>query len=159
MKRDDAEALREILRRGDPAADGSEPGAAELAQMRDRILRTGARDRILRSRDDEERGEAGAGETPWYRSPRRALTVAVVAALLAVALGAEFWLRRAAVDASRPAGPASARSVPARAPGRQVHFTTPGGTRIVWVLYPPTNPAGDTPGTAWDRAGRGPGGS
>jgi len=156
MKRDDTEALRAILRRGDPAADGSEPTAAELARMRDRILRT---------RAAAESGENEAGEAPWYRSPRRTLTVAVVAALLVAALGAEFWLRRAAVDASRPAGPASTRAArstepaPPAAAGRQVHFTTPGGTRIVWVLYPPPNPAGNNPDTGWDRDGRGPGGS
>jgi hypothetical protein len=156
MTRDDTEALRAILRRGDPAADGSEPTAAELARMRERILRT---------RSAVERGEDGAGEVPWYRSPRRTLTVAVVAALVAAALGAEFWLRRAAVDASRPAGPASAHEAlsaeptPSAAAGRQIHFTTPGGTRIVWVLYPPPNPAGTPTDTGWDRDGRGPGGS
>ncbi len=155
MKRDDAEALRAILRRSDPAADGSEPTGAELAEMRDRVLRT--------------RPEGDAAEpTPWHRSPRRTLGIATVAALLFVALGAEMWLRRAAVDATRPADPASTHKVQPGEPGasgtvavagRQVHFTTPGGTRIVWVLYPPLNSSGNTPDTAWDRAGRGPGGS
>ncbi len=141
MKRDDRDTLRDILRRGDPAADGSEPSAAELAGMRERI-------RTSRP------AEIGPESEPWHRSPRRTLTVAAVAALLVLALGTEIWLRRAAVETGPPATPTSLPGEPA-ASGQQVHFTTPGGTRIVWVLYP----AREIVDTDRGRGRRGPGGS
>ncbi len=147
MKRDDVEALRAALRRGDPAADLFAPTPADVARMRERVLQT------------HRSGRApGPGEgDPWHRSPRRALAVAAVAALLVLALGAELWLRRAAVDAGRRATAPSARVARAAdepaARGRQVHFTTPGGTRIVWVLFP----ASQATETDRDRGRRGPG--
>lgn len=128
------EALRSILREGDPAADGREPDAEEAARLRARVL--------------DAAGEALLDppclpDTGWRWTPA---AVAVAALLAVVALGAvTLQLSRSAAPGSAKEGRDAAGGVhdPAHDPDphldrspRQIQFTTPGGTRVVWMLYP-----------------------
>lgn len=149
MKTDDLDRLRETLRRGDPAADGREPGGDELRLLRERLLE-GA---VGAGRD---RSPAGArkrrepASRPWALRPSFA-TAAAAAGILVLTLGLALTLRldRAAerafdrtfdrtAGAARPAEASGGGALGAEAetPPRQIQFTTAGGTRIVWVLYP-----------------------
>ncbi|HUP43147.1 MAG TPA: hypothetical protein VM599_08060 [Thermoanaerobaculia bacterium] len=131
MKSEDLDRLRETLRRGDPAADGRAPDAAETALLRARLLESAA--------------DAGHGR-PRAFGPSFA-TAAAAAGLLVLTLGLAVTLRldrradRALDRAPGPERAAEASGGPAlgaeaETPPRQIQFTTPGGTRIVWVLYP-----------------------
>ncbi len=137
------DALRSTLREGDPAADGHDPTPDEVARLRARVLDAA-------HEADAERG--------WRWVPA---TVAAALALLviagAVALRFEpgdrteragrFTPADGAGAAGEPEGPVEAEDPE----GRQIQFTTPGGTRVVWMLYPEDpNPSG--------RAERGSGG-
>lgn len=117
-------SLRSILQEGDPAADGREPTAGETAHLRARVI-------------DVAR-EAAREAAPTPVPDRRWRPAAVAAALLLVAaLGVVLHgVRRsvAPTPAPREAGAGGAHD-PADAP-RQIQFTTPGGTRVVWMLYP-----------------------
>lgn len=144
MKTDDLDRLRDTLRRGDPAADGREPGADELRLLRERLLEgaVGA---------GGDRSPAGArkqrepASRPWALRPSFA-TAAAAAGILVLTLGLALTLRldRAAerafdrtAGAARPGeAPGGALGAGDEAPPRQIQFTTAGGTRIVWVLYP-----------------------
>jgi hypothetical protein len=106
---------RTLLRRGDPAGDGGEPRAEEIAQLRRRVLAAAAR--------------------PAAPAPR--LRWAAAAAVLVVLALAALRVRQAPV--ATPSLAFGATTAATLAPARQVHFQTPGGTRIVWVL----NPAND----------------
>lgn len=153
------ERLRALLRRGDPAADGREPAGEELRALRDRTLRAA-----------REGNRTDRASPAWRRRP--ALTAAVVGSALAGALvvGLALWTPRpggpeaADPTAVDPAGPSMHE--PATRPDRprQVHFTAPGGTRIVWTLYPEAEalatgggPPGRADGTETDRRTEGRG--
>lgn len=118
-----SDRLRELLRRGDPAADGRAPDADETRLLRARVL-------------EEARSAGGGAPAPrgLFR-PAVAFAWAAAACVAVLVAVGTVSLRRG------PARPEQAdRSSPgveAAAP-RQVQFTTPGGTRIVWVLYPET---------------------
>jgi hypothetical protein len=153
MKTEDLDRLRATLRRGDPAADGRAPDAAETALLRARLLESAA--------------DAGHGREPAAARRRAVLptrpravlptrprafgpsfaTAAAAAGLLVLTLGLAVTLRldrradRALDRALGPERPAQASGgqalgAGAETPPRQIQFTTPGGTRIVWVLYP-----------------------
>ena len=170
-------ALRDWLRRGDPAADGAEPDPQELARMRRRAL-------------DAERGPVGPGwpvlrwagatalvssvllvgwhlvrevpptgpriplgpeTTPPASTPTETVTPATLETP-GVGTGGIDLPRTAPapepmpVDPGAPAVPAIAHEPVAPAPGddavvrarqsRQVQFTTPYGTRVIWTLNP-----------------------
>lgn len=148
MKTDDLDRLRETLRRGDPAADGREPGGDELHLLRERLLE-GA---VGAGRDRSPAGARKRREPaprPWALRPSFA-TAAAAAGILVLTLGLGLTLRldRAAerafdrtfdrtAGAARPGeAPGGALGAADEAPPRQIQFTTAGGTRIVWVLYP-----------------------
>jgi len=134
MKTEDLDRLRETLRRGDPAADGRAPDAGETALLRERLLESAA--------------EAGFAPPIRPRAIRPAFaTAAAAAAVLVLTLGLAVTLRlhreadRAVDRALGPERPAEeplggVLGAGAETPPRQIQFTTPGGTRIVWVLYP-----------------------
>jgi hypothetical protein len=126
MKTEDLDRLRAALRRGDPAADGGEPDAGETQLLRERLLESAAEARPDRSRT-----------IPWRLPVLRPAFAAAVALVLTLALAVVLRLDRVQ-GPQRPAGEAAGSTLDAEAgpAPRQVQFTTPGGTRIVWVLYP-----------------------
>ena len=126
MKTDDLDRLRAALRRGDPAADGREPDAGELGVLRERLLESAAAAKPDRSRP-----------LPWRHQVLRPAFAVAAALVLTLALALVLRLDRVQ-GPERPAGEAAGSTFDAGvAPApRQVQFTTPGGTRIVWVLYP-----------------------
>lgn len=118
------EALREFLRRGDPAA--GEPGLApaDAQQMR----RT-----VLTALPHSNRGRAlsAPGSRRWFWA-----TVAAGCVVLATSV---LWLATRSTPQA-PAPPAVARAPVALGSGREplivreIHFIAPGGTQIIWVL-------------------------
>jgi hypothetical protein len=146
------EALRALLREGDPAADGREPSAEEIARLRARLL-DAARSPV----GDERR--AAVIHPHCAPDPAETRTRWTPAAVAFAALFAVLVLGAVTLRIVRPAPPGTGRAgmeagatgeVPADEP-RQIQFTTPGGTRVVWMLYP-EDPESDS------RAARGPGG-
>ncbi len=123
------EALRTRLCRGDPAADGSEPSGHEIRVLRERVTRAAAHDRPARSL--------------WSRRPAMAAALLILALGAALIAGLARWpsggdgsrsAETAGIDRPAREAPHGSASATATDP-RQIHFTTPGGTRIVWVLY------------------------
>ena len=108
--------LTRILRDGDPAADPADAqglSPAQAAAMRRHILNASARPDLVR--------------TPWSQP----LALGALVALTIVA-GVLVGLRLSPV-APQPAGV----DAPVPAEGRrQFQFSTPGGTRIIWVFDP-----------------------
>ena len=119
----DTERLRDSLRDWDPVNDGNELDGVDRARMRRRVLNATV-------------------EPVRLGFPVRAMAVAAVV-ILAVALG--WGIYDDAVmqpPAGTPTGPA-AHGTPVAGPGeeakreaRQIQFSTPGGTRVVWTLDP-----------------------
>lgn len=146
------ETLRTRLRRGDPAADGSEPSDDEIRALRERVTQAA---------DAADKAPRPAPPL-WIRRP------AVAAALLILALGAALVAglgdrrlgpeRRSAetaeLDSTTRQAPGGSTASPAER-ARQIHFTAPGGTRIVWVLYrePAAHPSAGDSGGSDDRRG------
>jgi hypothetical protein len=117
----DTERLREILRDWDPAKDGQRLDGLERARMRRQVI-------------------AAVVEPVRLGFPMRALAAAAVV-VLTVALGWGLY------DDAVPPPPATvgpaAHHAPAGGPtkatdrkARQIQFSTPGGTRVVWTLDP-----------------------
>jgi hypothetical protein len=105
--------LADILRAGDPAAD-SEMSPRQVDAMRRVVLDAARRPDVVR--------------TPWQQP-------LAVAAMVALTIAAGIMAgRRMPVAEVRPeidptqAAPADQR--------RQLQFSTPGGTRIIWVFDP-----------------------
>lgn len=113
-----ADRLRELLRRGDPAADGRAPAPEEVRLLRARVL-------------EEARRSPGRARRGALRPAVAFGWAALVCVVVLVATGTAFLWR----SEPTPDPPLAAGAVDEAAP-RQVQFTTPGGTRIVWVLYP-----------------------
>ncbi len=103
--------LGRILREGDPARPDQELSPAHAAAMRRQML-SAVRVDVVR--------------TPWQQP----LAIAAMVALT-IAAGVLVGLRFSAVEA-RPDVPAASAPVPPR----QLQFSTPGGTRIIWVFDP-----------------------
>ena len=115
----DNEWLRERLRAWDPVQDGSELDGQDRARMRRRVL-------------------AAVSEPVRLGLPVRALATAAVV-VLTVALG--WGIYDGAVMAPPGTAPTSSelRQTPteeAERKSRQIQFSTPGGTRVVWTLDP-----------------------
>jgi hypothetical protein len=119
----DNEWLRERLRAWDPVKDGNELDGRDRARMRRRVL-------------------AATSEPVRLGLPVRALAAAAVVVLIA-ALG--WGIYDDAVMQPPGTVPASSevRQAPAADPAdeaerksRQIQFSTPGGTRVVWTLDP-----------------------
>jgi hypothetical protein len=106
--------LEALWRDGDPAAgdDGLSPGQVDL--MRRQIVNAARQPDVLR--------------TPW----RQPLAVAAMIALtiaVGIIAGQRFPLRgTTGEERTTPAAPGAER--------RQLQFSTPGGTRIIWVFDP-----------------------
>lgn len=105
--------LQTILRDGDPAGGPAEQGlsAAQSAAMRRQIVNATFRADVVR--------------TPWQQPLALAAMVA-----LTIAAGVLAGLRFSGAEPS---------NAPASSPAegrRQFQFSTPGGTRIIWVFDP-----------------------
>jgi hypothetical protein len=118
---DDTE-LRRWLRRGDPAADGSELTTGEAARLRRRML------------DDDA---SPASPIRWL-----GLGAAAAAAVAAVALQpvspapSTSRVAAGAVTGSPSAGAPSGHAASAGDERRQIRFATGNGTQIIWILDP-----------------------
>jgi hypothetical protein len=108
--------LRERLRAGDPAANEADREDEALAQLRERI-RSGSSSR-----------------TPTARL--RFLVPLATAALLAVWVSLPRDRPDPQIPIADDPGPAPAQTGATGDDRRQLHFETPGGTRIVWMLDP-----------------------
>jgi hypothetical protein len=113
--------LADILREGDPAAD-SELSPMQVDAMR-RVVLDGAR---------RPPNLIDVVRTPWHQP----LAMATMVALM-IAAGIVTGRRLAIEDAEVPVGrgPETVRTAPAEQ-RRQLQFSTPGGTRIIWVFDP-----------------------
>lgn len=158
----DARQLRDLLRRGDPAADGREPGPAELARMRAAVLAGPETARRapgllpvaaaaalvgalvagwLLSRPAPPPGTAGppiaaggAEHAPEVPAPTGAGTELPPEARSPAPPEPASVPPPAAVA---PASTAAAAPDPGRErPARQVQLRGPGGTKILWKLNP-----------------------
>lgn len=110
----DSKRLTELLRAGDPAADGGQPDPHTVARLRRRL-----------------RGEAvGVGGSARIRRP-----LLVLAASVALTLVLGWQLTRSdRFDLLPPQ--ATPESSGEQLSPRQLQFTTPGGTRVIWTLDP-----------------------
>ena len=107
--------LADILREGDPAAD-CELSTMQVDAMRRTVLDAARRPDVVR--------------TPWHQPLAMATMVALMIAAGIVAG------RRWAMDIDNmQTQPDTVRTVPAE-PRRQLQFSTPGGTRVIWVFDP-----------------------
>jgi hypothetical protein len=109
--------IRDRLRDGDPLLGDPALPPEDVAAMRRRVL-------------DAVREPRGAAE-PWMEWKR---TLAIAAALALIAGAGIDTARRAARTENR----AAPRILPSAiaAAKTQLHFSTPGGTRIIWTIDP-----------------------
>jgi len=107
--------LEARLSDGDPGAEAG-LSAAEAQEMRRVIVSAAA---------------APAAAPPWWGHSL------AVAALIAVMVGAGLFAGRRAADRDRLVVPLALEDpAPAGGERRQLQFSTPGGTRIIWVFDP-----------------------
>ena len=110
------ERLREVLRTGDPAADGSEPTAEERVWLR-RLVLNQVPDR-----------------SPTWRWLPISATVAALLVVGVILLPTQLANRSDTTDPAISARP-EARPGPTSPDRRQqIQFATENGTRIIWVL-------------------------
>lgn len=107
--------IRDRLRDADPLRSDPPLPAEEIAAMRRRVI-------------DAARDARGA-QIEW----RRTLALAAAVALTA---GAGIDLARRTPRAASLPDPIAAVPAPAGSGRTQLHFSTPGGTRIIWTLDP-----------------------
>ena len=109
--------IRDRLREADPLLTDPALSRDDLARMRRLVL------------DAVQPADAGAGHWNW----KKTLPIAAAVALIA-SVGIDI-ARRASRQAPLPAAitPSSAAAADTRT---QVHFSTPGGTRIIWTIDP-----------------------
>lgn len=102
-----------MLREGDPATADQELAPDRIAAMRRRILNAASRPDVVR--------------TPWQQ-PLAVAAMVVLTVAAGVFAGQRLAHRQpSAIDHPRTA-PVEGR--------RQLQFSTPGGTRIIWVFDP-----------------------
>jgi len=109
-------SLELLLRDGDPAGGPTEPEGltpAQAAAMRRQILNAAGRPDVVR--------------TPWHQ-PCAVAAVVALTIVLGVVTGRRFSPAEAESIAPVVSDPAEGR--------RQFQFSTPGGTRIIWVFDP-----------------------
>ena len=106
--------LKTVLREGDPAATDEGLSLEQVHALRRAMLNAARRPDVVR--------------TPWQRP-------LAVAAMIALTVGAGIFTgqRLAQTPAGRLDSPAAAAPEEGR---RQLQFSTPGGTRIIWVFDP-----------------------
>lgn len=107
--------LKTVLREGDPAATDEGLSLEQVHALRRAMLNAARRPDVVR--------------TPWQRP-------LAVAAMIALTVGAGIFAgqRLAQTPPGRLDSPAAA-AAPAEG-RRQLQFSTPGGTRIIWVFDP-----------------------
>lgn len=114
--------LREQLRAGDPLHSDDALSPLQATRIRNAMLAEANRHR-----------------------PQYGWRLAAVAAALSAAIGGSYLLRLTesttttpadVLAASGAAGARIARTVDPEEPDRQIQFTTPGGTRVIWLLKP-----------------------
>ena len=109
------------LRAGDPLIDEPAMSPADVDAMRRAIV--AAADR--------------SAQSPAWWPPMLAL-VATAAAMVIAVVGARVRVKQVP---RRPPAPAAIESASATSTGRrQLQFSTPGGTRVIWVFDPEFNP-------------------
>ena len=108
----DLDALNRQLRDGDPVAADAGLSSGDAARLRRLML--------------------AAADAPRARAPRAATLALASVFTLAVVLG----VAAARKTANSPARGSSTGDVVAPARVTQVHFSTPGGTRIIWTIDP-----------------------
>jgi hypothetical protein len=106
--------VKTVLREGDPAATDEGLSLEQVHALRRAMLNAARRPDVVR--------------TPWQRP-------LAVAAMIALTVGAGIFTgqRLAQTPAGRLDSPAAAAPEEGR---RQLQFSTPGGTRIIWVFDP-----------------------
>jgi hypothetical protein len=109
--------ISDRLRDSDPVLEEPALSREEAAEIRRRVL-------------DAAREPRAAD--PWL-ARRRTLAIAAALALIA---GAGIDTARRAADSENRAVPVPSRPAAAAAPKTQLHFSTPGGTRIIWTIDP-----------------------
>ena len=114
--------IRNFLRRGDPAGDGGTLAPDEVAHLRRKIL-----------------AAIPTTESPRGWRPSRALGFSVAGAAAMVSLVVLLWspsspLRTARHPAGSPTPKLEVRTQERTV--QQIHFMTPGGTRVIWTLDP-----------------------
>ena len=105
--------LKTVLREGDPAAADEGLSLEQVQAMRRAMLNAARQPDVVR--------------TPWQRPLG-------VAAMVALTVGAGVFTGQRLAQAPR-----TSLDAPAAAPvdgRRQLQFSTPGGTRIIWVFDP-----------------------
>ncbi|MDH3628238.1 MAG: hypothetical protein OES25_11370 [Acidobacteriota bacterium] len=113
-KQDRDEQLRRWLREGDPLTDAAEPTSATRATV-----------------VEAARQQAARRESPALRLAAGGLVAATTVFLLLT------WIALRVPDTTTmPPHTGEIVTLPTDSQARQVQFTTPGGTRIVWVLDP-----------------------
>jgi len=113
----------ELLRDADPLA-GEERMSADQANRMRRAIVDATRD--------------ATNEVPgWW--PKPMVVAATVAVTLAAGVAVGRWLppRDHEIGVARASAPPPGSALRER---RQLHFATPGGTRIIWVFDPDFNP-------------------
>ena len=106
--------VKTVLREGDPVATDEGLSLEQVHALRRAMLNAARRPDVVR--------------TPWQRP-------LAVAAMIALTVGAGIFTgqRLAQTPAGRLDSPAAAAPEEGR---RQLQFSTPGGTRIIWVFDP-----------------------
>jgi len=110
------ERLRALLQAADPAADGSEPGAEEIARLRRLTL-----------------NQVPERHRTWHWLPIAAAAALVAAVLVLIPTGPGEEPLPSDASGVLTAGRATQ---PQR---QQIQFATESGTRIIWVLDPELN--------------------
>lgn len=101
--------LRELLQEHDPAKDGRELASDELSSMREHVVQE--------------------AERPSQRRFRPIRWVTAAALLFLLVTSSWIWLRQGVSEV-----PAQTEVEQSERRTRQVQFSTPGGTRIIWLL-------------------------
>ncbi len=147
MKRDrrhDDGELARLLRRGDPAGDGSDPGREEVAAMRRSILavvsvshRGGRLTIVARTAAAAAVLLLAAALAFWWPTPERSGSGVRVQSTHPVETNTARGnvtgqdSESVVVDSTRAPLEPDVRRGPST---RQIQFVTPGGTRVVWIL-------------------------
>lgn len=110
-------SLQTWLRDGDPLVREGTLDRLEAGRMRDRIVAAAAAP-IPRAR----------------RGPRAAWQTAALAGCVALAVLVDRYAREGLAPAAAP--DRAQRAIESVGTPRQLHFSTPGGTRVIWLFDP-----------------------
>ena len=110
--------LQELLREADPVTREMPLGHPDVERLRDRLLAEVASPAAVSRR---------TWLTPWYAAVLGAACLAMV-----------VFVGRSTRDGGSSTAASNAAQVALESvgPPRQLHFSTPGGTRVIWVFDP-----------------------